>query len=367
MVDPLRIGYLPHSPTLTAPSDRRRFVHYARARNIAFEIADPRERYDLVVLNQRADLSVWSNYRPGDSRIIYEANDSYILVPASEPKQALRGVFKFLSGQSRRLQLNYRRAVADMCRRSDAVVCSTDEQRVLIEPLCSNVHLILDFQDGDVLARKTSYSTREEVHVVWEGLASSGIPMAQMREILEPLARLRPVVLHLVTDPVYYRYSNLFGRVDTAEQARRALGTLVAKVVVHPWSAQMLSDVATAADLALIPIDMRNTFDRGKPENKLLLLWRLGVPTLTSATPAYRRAMQRAGLDMACDSLADWHDKLLRYATDEGARARAGELGLRIANGDYSSGEMMLRWDRVLGSLFDAERLRATSGSGHSW
>jgi hypothetical protein len=361
MPEPLRVGYLPQSAALTAPSDRRRFVHYARARQIAFELADPRERYDLVVLNQRADLSVWANYRPGDSRIIYEANDSYILVPASETKQALRGVFKFFSGQSRRLQLNYREAVADMCRRSDAVVCSTDEQRALIEPLCGNVHLILDFQDADVMARKSDYAARAEFHVVWEGLASSGIPMRQMRDILEPLARLRPVVLHLVTDPVYYRYSNMFGRVDTAEQARRALAT-VAQVHLHPWSAQTLSDVATAADLALIPIDMRNTFDRGKPENKLLLLWRMGVPTLASATPAYRRAMQCAGLDMACESQADWHAKLLRYAADEAARARAGELGLQVANGSYSSDEMLLRWDKVLESLFDAESLSATTG-----
>ena len=83
------------------------------------------QRYDLVVLNQRADLGTWARYRPGDSRIIYEANDSYISVPMTDPKQMLRGGFKFLSGQSRRLQLNYRAAVEDMCRRSDAVIVST--------------------------------------------------------------------------------------------------------------------------------------------------------------------------------------------------------------------------------------------------
>jgi hypothetical protein len=364
MTDRLRIGYLPRSESLTAPSDRRRFVHYARARRIAFEIADPRQRYDLVVLNQRADLSFWANYRVGDSRIVYEANDSYILVPASEPKQALRGAFKFLTGQSRKLQLNYRKAVEDMCRRSDAVVCSTDEQRALIEPLCRNVHLILDFQDDDVKARKTSHATRAEFHVVWEGLASSGIPMRLMHDILEPLARSRPVVLHLVTDPVYWRWSNILGRVDTAERAQRELGSLLARIEVHPWSAQMLSDVATAADLALIPIDMNNTFDRGKPENKLLLLWRLGVPTLTSATPAYCRAMKLAGLDMACESLGDWHAKLARYAADEAARAQAGALGLQVANSLYSSEEMLSRWDQVLQSLFEPRRLAATLGHG---
>ena len=155
--DGLRIGYFPASPDFGAPSDRRRFVFYARRRGLAFELADPRKEYDLVVLNQRADLSVWSRDRPGKARIVYEANDSYISVPASDPKQALRGTFKFLTGQSRRLQLNYRAAVEDMCRRADAVTCSTDEQRAQIEPLCPNTHLILDFQDDEVLARKQSF------------------------------------------------------------------------------------------------------------------------------------------------------------------------------------------------------------------
>jgi hypothetical protein len=350
--DGLRIGYFPASPDFEAPSDRRRFVYYARARGMKFELADPRETYDLVVLNQRADLSVWSRYRPGEARVIYEANDSYISVPGSDPKQALRGAFKFLSGQSRRLQLNYRAAVMDMCRRSDAVICSTDEQRAQIEPLCANTHLILDFQDGDVLGRKQGHDDGAALNVVWEGLASSGIPMRQMRDILAPLAARRPVVLHLVTDLVYWKISNKFGKTHTSDQVRREFGDFAPRVRLYQWSAFSLAAIATASDLAVIPIDVDDVFVRGKPENKLLLLWRLGVPTLTSATPAYVRAMQRAGLDLTCDSLPQWHQKLDRLAADPAERARAAARGLDATSTLYSSGEMLRRWDTVMDSLW---------------
>jgi hypothetical protein len=350
--DSLRIGYFPSSPSFDAPSDRRRFVYYARQRGLAIEYANPDENYDLVVMNQRADHSVWSRYRPGQARIVYEANDSYISVPATDPKQALRGVFKFLTGQSRRLQLNYREAVRAMCRRADAVVCSTDEQRAHIEPLCANTHQILDFQDEDVLAVKRSHAGGAVLHVVWEGLGSSGIPMRMMRDIIAPLARTRPLVLHLVTDPVYYRYSDILGKVHTVEEVRREFGDLARSVHVHQWSAFTLSAIATAADLAIIPIDQRNTFMWGKPENKLLLLWRLGVPTLTSATPAYARAMARAGLDLACRSLGEWHERLAALAGSPERRAVAAARGLETANGAYSSQEMLRRWDAVLDSLW---------------
>src|SRR6185312_15235316 len=75
----IRIGYVPYSGRFTKPGDRRRFVAYARARNLEFEVADPDKRYDLVVLSETADISVWPDYRHG--KIVYDLIDSYLSVP----------------------------------------------------------------------------------------------------------------------------------------------------------------------------------------------------------------------------------------------------------------------------------------------
>src|SRR3989442_5758220 len=82
----LRIGYVPYSPDLTQPGDRRRFCHYAAKRKLRFEIARPEERYDLVVLSSRGDLSVWADYRPGQAWIVYDLIDSYLAIPDSDLK-----------------------------------------------------------------------------------------------------------------------------------------------------------------------------------------------------------------------------------------------------------------------------------------
>ncbi|MEO8064310.1 MAG: glycosyltransferase [Pseudomonadota bacterium] len=350
----LRIGYLPGSPDFSAPCDRRRFVRYAQSRGLQIESADPRVKYDLLVLSQRADLSVWSRYPHRDTRIVFDCVDSYLA--ADGWKARLRGLAKFITRRSRYLQLSHREAVARMCRRADAVICSTDEQRALISGYNPNVRLILDVHDEDVAVVKQNYDSGKVFHFVWEGLASSGIPLGQMRELLEPIAREREIALHIVTDLVYHRFLDKVDRRYTVDDVRKVFGPLASRVYLYDWNSFALSRIAVAADLALIPIDLTNTFHRGKPENKLLLFWRMGVPTLTSATPSYIRAMRLAGLDMACADSGEWRDRLGRYMADAALRRQAGQAGLETARKHYSGADMLRRWEQLFESLFDARQ-----------
>jgi glycosyltransferase involved in cell wall biosynthesis len=347
----LRIGYVPATSDLSAPSDRRRFCYYARKRNLRFEIAEPSKTYDLVVLNQRADLSIWHNYRKGNAKIVYDAIDSYLAVRSGDVKGKLRGWSKFLTRQSRYPQLDYRRAVQQMCRRADAVVCSTEEQKKLILPFCGNVHRILDFQAGDITRIKTDYACGEVFSFVWEGLASSGIPMDMLREILEPIRHRRKIALHLVTDLTYFRFHDLYVKCNTVDQVHRTFNGFANKVYLYQWNAHMLSQIVCACDLALIPIPLDDAFRTGKPENKLILFWRMGIPVVTSATPAYERVMQQCGLSMACKNPQDWQETIGRYMNDDGMRRYAGQIGRRFAEDYYSEEKILRRWDDVFSSL----------------
>ncbi len=348
----LRIGYYPGSLDFSAPSDRRRFVRYANKRGIDFEFADFNKKYDIVILNQRADLSVWSCYRFGKTKIIYDAIDSYIFSDKSDWKSSLRGTSKFLTRQSCYWQPNYKKAVELMCCRADAVICSTKEQQQAIKPFCLNTHLILDMHDGDIGVVKKSYETGDTVHIVWEGLASSGIPMALMKDALACIFARRKVALHLITDPIYYRYHNKFLRCNTVDEVVRYFGALSSNVFVHQWNSFVLSQLAVAADLAIIPINLDNLFSAGKPENKLLLFWRMALPTVVSATSAYSHAMMLAGLDLlACADISSWHHALDKLVNDIEYRTAVGRTGLRVAQTYYSEEQMMARWDCVFSSI----------------
>lgn len=347
----LRIGYAATTADLDTPSDRRRFVHYARKRGIPFELARPCEAYDVVVVTQRADISVWKRYRPGQTKIVYDAVDSYLAIPRWGFKAQLRGLSKFVTRQSRYLQLSYHKTVEQMCGRADAVICSTEEQKQRILRSCGNVRVILDFHAGDATAMKSDYTCGDILNFVWEGLASSGIPLVLLREILEPLARKRKIALHLITDLTYYRYHNLLVKRHTAEEVHRVFKGIPCNVYVYQWNSQMFSKIVCACDLALIPLRLDDPFRAGKPENKLLLFWRMAIPTIVSATPAYQRTVQRCDLPMSCTTLEEWHHTIEKYVSDEDARRHAGEAGKRFVEQNYGEEAMLRCWDEVFDTL----------------
>ena len=118
-----RVGYVPLSRDFHQPGDARRFVFYAKERHFSFEVADPTKSYDVIVLTQNADLSVWSKYHPSGAKIVYDFIDSYLAIPKTDIRGWIRGPAKYLSGQSRHFYIDHWKAIGEMCNRADAVVC----------------------------------------------------------------------------------------------------------------------------------------------------------------------------------------------------------------------------------------------------
>ena len=68
------------------------------------------------------------------------------------------------------------------------------------------------------------------------------------------------------------------------------------------------------ADLAIVPVELHDPYTVGKPENRLRIFWRLGLPVLASDTPSHRRAMNVACLSdqVLCCTADDWTEALGR-------------------------------------------------------
>jgi hypothetical protein len=344
-----RIGYVPITQDLDGPGDRRRFVHYARRRGREFEIARAGRAYDLVVVTQGADLSVWRRYTRG--RILFDTTDAYLAVPGGSVKGVLRGTAKALMGKNRHFDLSFRRTFAGMCQRADAIVCCSEEQRQLILPFGDNVHCILDFQNMAVRSRKVDYRVSSPFNLVWEGLADNVPSLGVIRLALERLAARHPIALHVVSEPGHFLFARRFGRRSTPAVLRRTLGRKTAYgVYFYEWNEQMLAAICCAADLAVIPVPLEDPFLAGKPENKLLLFWRMGLPTVASATPAYERAMSECGLSMACQGIDDWVETIEHYLGDEAARRQAAQQGQEHALRSQGEEALLAKWDEAVAS-----------------
>jgi len=351
----LRVGYAPYTTKLDTPGDRRRFCHYATRRGIEFEIADPRKSYDVVVLSARADIDAWSRHPDDGTRIVYDLIDSYLLMPHRNLRNALRGMGKFASRELSRPVLSYHRAMERMCERADAIVCTTEEQRAAYLRYCDNVQLILDvhLELGDL--HKTDYSLGPVLNLVWEGLPYTLDSFLDIAPVLRELAEERPCALHLVTDLTMHRLLGRYIERDTTKLAER----IMRPTYLYEWNAERLGSIVTACDIALIPLKVGDPLFFNKPENKLLIFWRLGMPTLTTATPAYARAMEAAGMDLACTTLDDWARQIRRLADDEALRRSCGESGRAYVERNHDEDGLLSRWDR----LFESVLAQSRSGS----
>lgn len=354
----LRIGYVPCSPDLLQPGDRRRFCYFARERGLRFEIANPTETYDLVILSERADLTQWSELPPHRGKLIFDLIDAYLAIPESDIKNSLRGIAKFATRQWKRPKLSFHGMVEQMCRRADAVVCSTAEQKRLISALNSNVHVILDIHSEVTRHLKGDYSAKAPFKLVWEGQAGNLDAFVPLMPMLESLSTTHPFTLHLITDLEYFQYLGSLWRRST----KKLIASEWPRTYLYEWNDLMASAVITNSDLAIIPVRMDHPLTVGKAPNKLLLLWRMGMPVITSATPAYQELMTEAGLRMTCSSEQEWLRVLTSYLSDQELRYKAGHSGREIAEKIYGEKQMLSRWQDVIKSVFNTKE----SNSSHA-
>lgn len=351
----LRVGFLPYGD-MQHPWNLRNFVYYARRRNFQFEIVEPGKDYDIIVLSPLTDISVWSKYPRGKTKIIFFLVDSYLSIPQGNIKGKLRGLAKFLVREQKYLKLNYLNALEEMCARADAVVCTTLEQKFDISKHCNNTHIILECHFKAISQSKSDYHIENRVNLVWEGLPANIEGFSQVAEILISLRKNYPIHLHIITDLVHKKLLNRIGKTHMINEVEKFFGVTShlnneSMFSMYQWNLDTFSHIVTACDLAIIPIDINNFLTRGKPENKLLLFWRMGMPTLVSSTPAYRRAMDACKLNLYCENKVEWKEKLEKLIIDIDARKIAGQTGKQHADNFYSEKIYLEKWDQLFKSV----------------
>jgi hypothetical protein len=343
-----RIGYAAYSRDFSVPGDRRRFAAYARIKDLPVKYADVGTDCDLAYITYSSDLPGWvaRKRREGDRlKLVFELIDAYFARHGLFHR-LLKGSARFVLGTDSRLSPDFRRTLRHACEAADLVICSTDEQREVIRRFNPNVHLSFDYFGDELGPPKASYARSGKFRIAWEGQSTTLPNLQVIRDVLNDLKG--KVELHVITDPRIYRYFGRFGAYDAMD----ALKGIECEKIFHPWDRRTFSSRITQCDAAVIPIDRSNPLWWGKPENKLVLLWQLGMPVLTSATPVYQRVMDRAGIDMSCSATSEWSarlEALIGTAPDQAARI--GAACRSYADANYSRDAFVEHFDAAFASI----------------
>ena len=343
---PATVGYVPHGPELERPFDRRRFPRYAAMRGLSFEVVPDWENHELVVLSPSADATLWVD-TPSDRQIVVDLPDAY-LDERHGLRRSFRGIAKWVGGESHRPVLSYSRAMERLLERADAVVCSSDEQAVSISEHSDNVHTVLDLL-GEIDVCPPKLCDSSGFDIVWEGLTATLPAVRQVLPALQSISAGCQLRLHLVTDLRSPRYMNRFFTRRTED----VVADWGIDVKLHQWSVETLAEVAAGCDLAIVPGDLSEPMAGGKPENRMRIFWRLGLPVMASASPANARAASLAGLGnrVLCVTEEDWRHTLERLYERPDDRLEIAEAGQATALTTYSEESLVCRWDQLFETL----------------
>lgn len=344
----LKIGYFPLSSDLSAPGDRRRLVFWAKSRGHTI-ILNEDKGVDVVFLSEKADLGAFARDKVSPP-IILDLVDAY-LAPVNSMEDLARGVSKYVSGDIAGFPRKFTRIVEKICERSSAVICSSPEQRELILPYSNNVHVILDSHAEFPTLPPRKPNKHEPPHLLWEGMPATIRGISQVVEAISESKLKNLVNLEFVTDLSYFLFHGKYFERDTQSLISKLLKNSEVQSALKPWSNKNLIAAAQKASLGVIPINLEHPIQFFKPENRLLIMWRLGLPCLTSASPAYSRVSSLAGVDACCDSVSDWVEKIeLINSSLEFAHENA-VFGQDYVKNFHNSDILLEKWDQAFASV----------------
>ena len=346
----LRIGYWPLSQKLNSAGDRRRLIFWAQARG-HFITTDLSQKVDVIVASENSDFNS-QYFSKKRIPVIFDLVDAY-LSPLSSSDDLARGIAKRLSDQISGHIKPFSHHIRDFCLSSSAVICSSIEQEEVIKPYNTNTHVILDSHGEipfiDALETRTRNPSRHRI--LWEGQPATIRGVNNISPALLELSKTFNLSLDFVTDEKYYRLLNKYFERSTSNLLKRDLAHIADLVNIISWTPNNLVECAKGSEVAMIPIDLSVPMQRLKPENRLLIMWRLGLPCLTSPSPAYVRVANSAGVTVACNSLQEWIQNFNRLLTDPEHAKKEILAGQNYLKENHNQVVLLHKWDLAFKSV----------------
>ena len=346
----LKIGYWPLTESMKSAGDRRRLIFWAEARGHSI-VTDLNQKVDVIIASENADFNS-KHFKNEKIPVIFDLVDAY-LSPLSSRDDLARGIAKKLSGQITGTVKPYSHHVEDFCRNATLVICSSIEQELLIKSLNTKTSIILDSHEEIPFISPLKYDTKKSnrLQILWEGQPATIGGVGQIASSLDVLTNAYEMQFNFVTDYKYYRLLNKYFESNTLGMLNKNLPNISKLTRIIPWSPENLASYAKSSTAAIIPIDLSVPMQALKPENRLLIMWRLGLPCLTSPSPAYARVAKKAGVNAVCEDLSDWSRNLSRLLEDNEYAKNEVLRGQEYLHENHNGKILLKKWDMAFESV----------------
>jgi hypothetical protein len=342
------IGYEGYSIGNSGIADRRRILYWAENRgHIIVDSRDPNA--DIVVVTSSSNLGYWAQVKTSKP-IVLDVVDG-LIGEQSRSKDLLRGIGYWGTRRSSNLlPSSYRHLLLQVARRSNKVVCSSPEQVTEWAKFKVDALDILDIHEEVPIVDISRASKQTNLtEMFWEGLPATLGSMGLLDNFFESNSGSH-FKLNILTNLNSFKYMNRFKKIDLDRVLTQQLQHSNLEINKVQWSPQMLVNYSESSKFGVIPIHGLKGYNHLKAENRLLIMWRLGLPVLTSPLRSYVRVMRDAQIDGICCDQADWRTKLEELTFSAEMRDEFIEKSRNYLEVRHKTEDVLKKWDFVLGT-----------------
>jgi len=346
------VGYVPYSKDLQHPGDRRRLAAWALNKGVELNLTNPLDS-DILVLSNAANFNYW--IKRAKQPVILDLVDGYLGEQPNFAKDLARNIVRSLRRTSDLRWITYTHHVREACKKADTVIVASIEQKETVLSFNNKVHVILDdLSELDSSAQSklneslSSHQSTLSGYIFWEGF---GYTLKHFRMVAKDLDRFLSHGgwgMYLVTNEQFPRWGGYIGTFRTKNLIEKWFPLSSKSIHIIPWSIENVLRYSNHSSLAIIPINSNDKFAAMKPENKLLSMWHLGLPTLFSKIPSYDRVAREADLEFACIASDFWYQRLLEVHDSESTLEEMRTKGKEYIDRYHTHDILIEKWNTAL-------------------
>ncbi len=343
-----KVGYVPYSQDLQHPADRRRLAAWAKGKKTVLNLVDP-TKSDILVLSNAANFGHW--LKLAKQPVILDLVDGYLGQNPSFLEDFARNVVRSIKGTSNFKWITYTRHLAYACKKSDAIVVASQEQKDLLQVYNKNIYVVLDdhTEVAEAVARySTSNASPKRDAIFWEGFGYTLKHFKFISKELDGFLDETGWEMNLVTVKEFARWGGYIGKIKTEKLVKKLFPLSWTSIRIVPWSLQNLATCAHISRFGIIPIDPSDKFAMMKSENKLMSMWSLGLPVLFSNIPSYAKLASRTSSESICIKPSEWRTKLDFFSSNPNMLEDIQAAGQSYVKSTHTNQMLIDCWNSLL-------------------
>ena len=350
----MKIGYQPFGKGCTHPADLRRFIPWVERMQYEWKEKSSiigSEDFDIFLFPSNSNLIEISRFRPENPKRIMQIVDGYLGADEGLLRRKLKGFIKFFSGEISRPVFNYPQLLKRTIEKTDLLICASPEQQEYLKKYAKRIFVIPD-NHAFLKEKRLLHMKGEKLEMVWEGMGVSLGHIKTLAPVFEELQKNGiSWKLTVLSDLEFYKFANKFIKKKASTELRWLSKKYPENLEIMQWSESTLVEVSRFVDVALIPITKDDHLAELKHECKMLIFWQLGIPTIQSDIPSYRRISRRVGLQELCISNLDqWYSSIVKFEDIEWRR-HVARLQDKYIEREHTLEMHVMRWNQALSTI----------------